>query len=240
VTNDRHEKLLEGGAKKGIQPTILFYGRSMIFVRQRHGVMITAALLLLWIGPTVCRAQVRDVLCTDGDGNFDAEFRAGVRVKVGAARNGTFAARACAATLSWDKQELSITGEAAQLDVDGFGMDLGIGVPVVSFQVKKSGSDCCMAYQIYTLEKPPRLLRTITGGDFFSACDTDLDGRVEIWARDAAAVDGFDNLALSELDYVPSLVLRFVEGKLLTSKLRRSKPGFAPKTCRTSRALMAS
>jgi hypothetical protein len=199
----------------GAQPVILFYGWSMIVIRQRHGVMITASLLFFWIGSTVCRAQVRDVLCTGGDGNFDAEFDAGIRVRVGAARNGTLATRACAGTLSWDRQELSITGEAAQLDVDGFGMDLGVGAPVVSFQVKKSSSDCCMSYQVYTLEKPPRLLRTITGGDFFSACDRDLDGRVEIWTRDAAAVDGFDNLSLSELDFGPSLVLRFVHGKLL-------------------------
>ncbi len=158
---------------------------------------------------------MRDVLCTEGEGNFEAEFHTGIRVRVGAARNGNFAARACAATLIWDNQELAAAGEASQLDVDGFGVDLGIGVPVAAFQVKKSDSDCCMAYQIYGLQKPPHLLRTITGGDFFSASDTDLDGRVEIWTDDAAAVNGFEHLALSELDSAPTVVLRFTHGRLL-------------------------
>jgi len=72
-----------------------------------------------------------------------------------------------------------------------------------------------MQYQVYSLEKPPRLLRTVTGGDFFSAADTDLDGRVEIWTNDAAAVEGFENLGPAELDAAPTIVLRFVHGELL-------------------------
>jgi hypothetical protein len=72
-----------------------------------------------------------------------------------------------------------------------------------------------MTYQIYSLQKPPQLLRTITGGDFFSAADKDLDGRVEIWTHDAAAVDGFDNLVVSELDLPPTIVLRLAHGQLL-------------------------
>jgi hypothetical protein len=134
---------------------------------------------------------------------------------VGAARNGTFAIRSCAATLSWDKEELPVADKASQVDVDGFGVDLGVGVPVATFQVKKSERDCCMAYRIYALEKPPHLLRTMTGGDFFSAADTDLDGSVEIWTDDAAAVNGFENLARSELDFAPTVVLRFAHGRLL-------------------------
>jgi hypothetical protein len=59
------------------------------------------------------------------------------------------------------------------------------------------------------------LLHTITGGEFFSASDTDLDGDVEIWTNDAAAVDGFEKLTASELDFAPTVVLRFTHDRLL-------------------------
>jgi hypothetical protein len=72
-----------------------------------------------------------------------------------------------------------------------------------------------MEYKIYSLRAPPVLLRSIKGGEFFSAADTDLDGRVEIWTDDAASVDGFENLRLSSLDFAPPVVLRFVRGRLL-------------------------
>jgi hypothetical protein len=160
-------------------------------------------------------AQDHDVLCREGSGSFQAEFHTGVTVKVMAARTGELATRACEATLSWDKNTLMVAANAPQLDLDTFGVDLGLGVPIAAFQVKKSANDCCMKYQIYSLEKPPRLLRTLTGGDFFSAADTDLDGRVEIWTRDAAAMDGFENLSLGELDSAPTIVLRFAYGELL-------------------------
>jgi len=151
-------------------------------------------------------------------GNFDAEFRTGVKVHVGAAKNRaleTFATHACAAKLSWEKQELLVATGAAQLDLDAFGVDLGDGVPVAAFQIKKSETDCCMDYGIYSLEKPPRLLRTITGGEFFNASDVDLDGRVEIWTNDGAAVNGFEKLALGELDSAPAVVFRFSHGQLV-------------------------
>jgi hypothetical protein len=174
------------------------------------------SLSLFWlVSSAYCFSQMHDVVCADGDGGFEAQFNTGITVRVGAARNGNFASRACAGTLSWDKQELSVAGEAFQLDVDGFDFDLAVGVPVVTFQVKKSSSDCCMEYRVYSLQKPPRLLRTISGGDFFSSSDSDLDGRVEIWTGDAAAVNQIDNLSLSELDRVPTVVLRFTGGKLL-------------------------
>jgi hypothetical protein len=59
------------------------------------------------------------------------------------------------------------------------------------------------------------LLRRITGGDFFSAADTDLDGRVEIWTDDAASAEGFESFSLRDLDFAPPVVLRFVRGRLL-------------------------
>ena len=123
--------------------------------------------LFCLISIAACLSQAHDVVCTDGDGGFDAQFNTGIKVRVGAARNGNFASRSCAGTLRWEKQELLVAGEAHQLDVDGFDFDLAVGVPVVTFQVKKSSSDCCMEYQVYSLQKPPRLVRTISGGDFF-------------------------------------------------------------------------
>jgi hypothetical protein len=174
-------------------------------------------LLFLWPALCICQPQARSVLCHGGNGNFDAEFRTGVKVHVGAARNGgaaTFAMRLCAARLSWGNQELAVATGDSQVDLDAFGVDLGDGVPVAAFQIKKSDADCCMDYRIYSLEKPPRLLRTITGGEFFSASDIDLDGNVEIWTDDAAALDGFEKLTLGELDSAPTVVFRFSHGQL--------------------------
>jgi hypothetical protein len=162
-------------------------------------------------------SQSRDVLCSNGSGNFEAEFHTGVKVRVGAAKStsAALAKRVCEATLSWDKQEMVVTANALHLDVDVFGVDLGLGVPVVAFQVKDSDTECCVAYQIYSLQKPPRLLRTLTGGNFFSASDTDLDGRIEIWTADTAAVDGFENVVEGELEFAPTVVLRFEHGRLM-------------------------
>jgi hypothetical protein len=164
--------------------------------------------------PRVCHSQSHDVICDKGAGDFEEEFRTGVRVHVGAARNGELATRLCDAALSWEKGSLAIAAGVSQLDVDAFGVDLGLGVPVVAFQVKKSAAECCMEYKIYSLRTPAVFLRGITGGEFFSAADTDLDGRVEIWTDDAAAVNGFENFLLSELDFAPPVVLRFVRGRL--------------------------
>jgi len=170
---------------------------------------------LFGLMPRACPAQNRDVICNNGDGVFEEEFRTGVRVRVAASRNGELATRLCDAAFHWDKGSLAIAAGASQLDVDAFGVDLGLGTPVVAFQVKKSAADCCMEYKIYSLRSPPALLRSISGGEFFSAADTDLDGRVEIWTDDAAAVSGFENYLLSELDFAPPVVLRFVRGRLL-------------------------
>jgi hypothetical protein len=125
------------------------------------------------------------------------------------------ATRACAAKLSWEDQEQLVATTASQLDLDAFGVDFGDGVPTAAFQIRKSDTDCCVEYRIYSLEKPPRLRRSITGGGFFSASDTDLDGRIEIWTNDAVAVDGFEKLTLGELDSAPTIVLRFEHAQLL-------------------------
>jgi hypothetical protein len=180
----------------------------------RYPRLAIASLFLVWPLPCISQPQAQSVLCSAGNGNFDAEFRTGVKVHVGAARNGGLATRACAASLNWETQELLVTAGASQVDLDAFGVDLGDGAPVAAFQIKKSDSYCCTDYAIYSLQKPPRLLRTITGGGFFSASDVDLDGTVEIFTDDAAAVDGFENLTLGELDSAPTVVFRFAHDQL--------------------------
>jgi hypothetical protein len=163
----------------------------------------------------VCHAQSHDVVCREGVGDFEAEFQTVVTVRVGPARIRDLESRVCNAALSWGDQNLVVADGASQADVDAFGVDLGVGAPVVAMQVKKSKAECCMEYKIYSLRAPPVLLRSIAGGEFFCAADTDLDGRVEIWTDDAASVDGFENFHLRDLDFAPPIVLRFVRGRLL-------------------------
>jgi hypothetical protein len=90
---------------------------------------------------TLSQLEAPNVVCHNGDGVFDAEFRTGVKVHVGAAKNRGFAAHSCAATLTWDKEELLVASEVSQLDLDAFGIDLGDGVPVAAFKEKKSHTD---------------------------------------------------------------------------------------------------
>lgn len=180
---------------------------------RRTTLSLGTLLVLIWSGH--CLAQDHEVLCTNGHGSFQAESASGITVKVGAAKSGGLSTRTCEATLRWDKQTVTIATNATQIDVDAFGVDLGLSAPIAAFQVTNSATQCCMEYEIYSLEKPPRLLRTITGGDFFSAADTEMDGRVEIWTTDAMAVDGFEKLDLAELDSAPTIVLRFEHGELL-------------------------
>ena len=175
----------------------------------------TSALLLLLAMPILARAQARPSLCTDGFGAFQARFLTGVKVTVGAAMKEGFATRACSATLEWGKDSLLVVPEAAVVDIDALGVDLGLNLPVVALQVKNSDADWFVTYKIYSLEKPPRLLRTVTGGSSFSAADTDLDGRIEIWTDDARAVNEMDRLSFGELDYPPTAVLRFEKHKLI-------------------------
>jgi hypothetical protein len=181
----------------------------------RRGAAALALILLPCLTATVCHAQSHDVVCQEGAGDFETEFYTGVEVSVGAARSGGMASRVCQAALSWGDHNLVVADAAWQLDLDAFGVDLGVGPPVAAFQVKKSKDECCMVYKIYSLRRSPALLRSITGGGFFSAADTDLDGRVEIWTDDAAAVDGFENLHLRDLDFAPPIVLRFAHRRLL-------------------------
>ncbi len=171
--------------------------------------------LCLCAAVSLCAAQANDVLCRGGSGKFDADFQGEVRVHVGATKNGGLAARSCAATLNSGGQDVTVASDDWEVDLDVFGSDLGLGVPVAGFQVKKSEAECCATYLIYSLQKPPQLLRTLTGGASIQASDMDLDTEVEVWTDDAAAVDGFDGLSPPELSFPPPVVLRFEQGKLL-------------------------
>ena len=134
---------------------------------------------------------------------------------MGAAKTGGLATRTCEATLRQSDQTVVVATGASEIDLDAFGADVGTGGPVASFQVKKSDAECCRSYQIYSLQKLPHLLRTLTGGSSYRAADVDLDGRVEIWTDDAAAVNQFENLSLAELDFAPPVILRFEHNQLL-------------------------
>lgn len=162
-----------------------------------------------------CAAQNDDVVCREGSGSFAGKIRGGINVRVSAAKNGGLSTRRCEAIIEWGDRSTMVASGVWEADLDAFGIDLGIGQPVAAFQVKESEAGCCANYLIYSLERPPRLLRTITGGSSYQASDVDLDDRVEIWTDDAAAVDGLDNLAFGELDSPPVVVLRFERNKLL-------------------------
>ena len=175
----------------------------------------TSTLLLLLATRVVTHAQARESLCSDGFGAFQTSFFTGVSVTVGAAKKEGFATRACLATLEWGKDSLLVVPEAAAVDIDALGVDLGLDSPNLALQVKNSDADWFVTYKIYSLKKPPRLMRTVTGGSSFSAADTDLDGRIEIWTDDARTVDGMDGISVGEMEFPPTTVLRFEKHKLI-------------------------
>jgi hypothetical protein len=182
----------------------------------------TLRFLLVWLAgipfwPTAVHSQgsAEDITCENGSGEYSTRFVTGTTVSVGPMRNGTFAERACAATLEWNGPEVSVASDAGQVGIDVLGADLGFGKPVVAFQIDQSGAGSNRTYQIYSLEKPPHLLYTITGGDSYRAADTDLDGRIEIWTDDAAAVDGFERVPAADFDFAPTVVFRFEKGHLV-------------------------
>jgi hypothetical protein len=163
--------------------------------------------------PILCKGQ--DVVCSAGFGSFDASSTTGVALSVGAIKQTGLAQRTCQAKLSWDNRDLLLVPEAWLVDVDLMEADLGFRTPVVALQIKQADVDPLMRYEIYSLAKPPRKLRTITGGDFFRAADTNLDGQIEIWTHDAGAVNGFEGIPLSAFDFPPAIALRFEQQRLI-------------------------
>jgi len=165
--------------------------------------------------PGVLEAQAHSVVCNNGEGQFQVQFSTGVGVYVGPSTHGDLESRSCDATLTWEKKTIAVASDAPQTHIDALGADLGFGQPVVAFEFKGADSRGRMTYEIYSLQKAPRLLKKITGGDFYRSADTDMDGRVEIWTGDVAAVDGFDGLPLGDFEFAPTVVLRIERGRVM-------------------------
>ena len=191
-----------------VQSTAAIFGSTRM--TDRRALLAILFCLVGIAGPT--RAQ--EAVCNNGNGHFETQFPTGVTVRVGPGQSGAFATRTCEAILSWNNEQLVAVANTPQVDIDVLGADLGLGVPVVAFQVRKADHDWQSTYLIYSLHKNPRLLKTITGGDTYRAVDADFNNRVAIWTTDAAAVDGFDGLAYAVYDSAPTLVLSFEHGKL--------------------------
>lgn len=186
----------------------------MAAVLRRRPPLPLALLLAAWL-LSAHPARAYDVLCRNGNAAFSAYF-AGVNVEVGPPTTGRLAARRCRALLSWgNDEELVVARDVAEVDLDLFAVDLGLGAPVAAFQIRRAEADCCLTYKIYALADPPRLLRTLRGGGYYNAADSNLNGQVEIWTDDAAAVDGFEGMRAAQLPFPPVCVLRFDQGRLL-------------------------
>jgi hypothetical protein len=181
----------------------------------RPSMAISLAGLLLWPALVLPKCPAQDATCENGNGEYSTRFASGVTVSVGAVRKGAFSERACFAKVFSNTQEIPVASDVAKVDIDVLGADLGFGKPVVAFQIDESGSGFEPVYQIFSLTNPPRLLYTITGGDTYSAADEDLDARVEIWTDDAAGVYGFERLPRKDLDFAPTVVLRFEKNHLI-------------------------
>ena len=171
--------------------------------------------LVVCVASSAARAQSGGAVCDRGYGHFETTFAAGVTVHVGAVPSGGFAARACQAVLSWRDHRVVAVPATAQVDIDVLGADLGPGVPVVAFVVRKAEHDWRASYEIWSLEKKPRLLWTLRGGDGYRAVDADFNRQVAIWTTDAEAVEGFDGLSYSDYPVLPTVVLQFQRGKLV-------------------------
>lgn len=187
--------------------------RRLSQLKTNPGIPLLLAILCAACVP--CRCHAQRILCRDGFGSFSSQFPTGVTVTVGASRNGASAVHACDATLHWGKDVLPVAQGVYEANIDVMGADLGLGVPVVAFQIKASEADRLTTYKVFSLAKPPHLLRIITGGDEYDAKDMDLRGRNEIWTDDARAIDGLENLPLSSWDFAPTVVLRFEDQRLI-------------------------
>ncbi|MFZ0632429.1 MAG: hypothetical protein WA399_06260 [Acidobacteriaceae bacterium] len=170
---------------------------------------------LLWTAAVAHAAPEADITCNRGDGAYATTFQTGVTVEVNPVKAGGFATRVCDAKLTWAGGELEVAKGAEQVGIDLLGTNLGFRVPVVAFQIRASQTDTLSEYRIYSLSKPPTLLRTLTGGSGYRAADTDLNGHLEIWTDDTKAVDGFEEIPAAILDFAPTVVLRVENGKLI-------------------------
>jgi hypothetical protein len=192
----------------------------MVFTRARVHVshplrsVVCALPFVLGVSWNACSCQAYKPLCIQGSNKFHTFSHTQVEVTVASPQSGGFGQHVCRADLKWGNENLLVADSAAEVDLDLFEVDLEGPGPVAAFQVKESAGECCSDYRIYALTKPVRPVRTLRGGHFVGA-DTDLDGRVEIWAEDRAAIDGLDGLTQGEIEYPPTYVLRFEQGRLL-------------------------
>ena len=171
--------------------------------------------LLIWAAWSGGWAQSRQVVCDRGNGHFEASFPTGVTVRVDAVKSGGFATRACEAVLRWGNERAVVVQTAAQVDIDVLGADLGMGVPVAGFVVRPAQDDRHAHYEIWSMERKPRHLLTVSGGESYRAVDAEFNGQVAIWTTDAAAVDGFDGLDRAEYASPPMVALRLEHGQLV-------------------------
>ncbi len=170
---------------------------------------------LLCLTAPLSRAQAGGVVCGKGFGQFSTTFSTGVSVRVGPAHVGGFAQHTCEAVLTDRGDRLVAIPSAAKVDIDVMGVNLGFGGPVVAFESWSASNSWQATYAIYSLDKHPRLLRTITGGDEYRAIDAGFNKRVAIWTTDAAAVDGLDDLTYADFDAPPTVVLDFQHDRLM-------------------------
>ncbi len=96
------------------------------------------------------------------------------------------------------------------------GADLGLGVPVVAFQIRNSAFDASRSYGIYSLAEghrscSERLREETPSGPQFP----DADGRVEMRTHDAKAASGFEGVPIGDFDFPPTVVLRFEDSRLI-------------------------
>lgn len=181
-----------------------------------YGILAAAVFLCGW--PAILQGQGpatdHSVVCNKGDGKFEAQFGTDIKVYAGPSMSGDFEKRSCDATITWNKQVLTVASDLPEVDIDALGIEVGLGTPVAAFQLG-SKTSAQMTYEIYSLQKTPHLLKKITGGDFFRSADTDMDGRVEIWAGDDGALQGFDGLPLGAFELAPTIVMRFEKTRLM-------------------------
>jgi hypothetical protein len=170
---------------------------------------------LFSIGAVGSAAQNADITCDRGSGEYATTFQTGITVSVNAVKAGELSTRKYEAKLSWTGGELELATSVEQVGIDVLGSDLGFRVPVVALQIRASSADARSEYRIYSLEKPPRLLRTIKGGSAYRAVDTYLHGHLEIWTDDTIAVDGFEDIPAASFDFAPTVVLRFENRRLV-------------------------
>jgi len=155
------------------------------------------------------------LVCQGGRGSFEARLHAGVTVSIGAPHAGGFAQRGCQAVLESKGQTLEVATGVAEIDADALDVDFGLGGTAAAFQIRNKTNDTAMSYVLYALKPRLRQVRVLTGGDYYMAADTDLDGRVEIWTSDAGVFDGLDGLRPVAFDFAPLVVLRFEQQKLV-------------------------